>query len=140
MNVHTIGLPPEDLYPELVTFTHLNPSPVLVLDASGHVRYLNLAARELQKEFALADTDILKILPTNILEIMRQCLESGTQARRLESQIQNRWFGWSAYGVPGGQTVYFHGADITGYKKPKKSRTSYGLNSFRTTKWPQSGN
>ncbi|MEP6886978.1 MAG: hypothetical protein ABI945_01510 [Nitrospirales bacterium] len=82
INVYTIGLPPEGLYPELVTFTHLNPNPVLVLDVEGHVRYLNLAARQVQEEFGLADADILTILPTNIVEIMRQCLESGTQVRR----------------------------------------------------------
>jgi two-component system, NtrC family, sensor kinase len=139
IDVHTIGLPPESLYSELVTFTHLNPSPVLVLDAQGHVRYLNLAARQMQKEFDLSDADILKILPTNIVEIMRQCLESGTQARRLESQIQNRWFGWSAYGVPGGQTVYFHGADITGYKKVEKEQNELRLKLVQNDKMASIG-
>jgi signal transduction histidine kinase len=137
--VHTIGLPPEGLYPELVTFTHLNPNPVLVLDAEGHVRYLNLAARQVQEEFRLADADILKILPTNIVEIMRQCLESGTQARRLESQIHDRWFGWSAYGVPGGQTVYFHGADITGYKRVEKEQNELRLKLVQNDKMASIG-
>jgi two-component system, NtrC family, sensor kinase len=137
--VHTIDLPPEGLYPELVTFTHLNPNPVLVLDAEGHVRYLNLAARQVQEEFKLADADILKILPANIVEIMRQCLESGTQARRLESQIYDRWFGWSAYGVPGGQTVYFHGADITGYKRVEKEQNELRLKLVQNDKMASIG-
>jgi two-component system NtrC family sensor kinase len=137
--VYTIGLPPEGLYPELVTFTHLNPNPVLVLDAEGHVRYLNLAARQVQEDCGLADADILKILPTNIVEIMRQCLESGTPARRLESQIQDRWFGWSAYGVPGGQTVYFHGADITGYKRVEKEQNELRLKLVQNDKMASIG-
>jgi signal transduction histidine kinase len=137
--VHTIGLPPEGLYPELVTFTHLNPNPVLVLDGEGHVRYLNLAARQVQKDCALADADILKILPTNIGEILRQCLESGTQARRLESQIGDRWFGWSAYGVPGGQMVYFHGADITGYKRVEKEQNELRLKLVQNDKMASIG-
>ncbi len=137
--MHTIDLPPEGLYPELVTFTHLNPNPVLVLDAEGHVRYLNLAARQVQEDFKLADEDILKILPANIVEIMRQCLDSGTQARRLESQIQDRWFGWSAYGVPGGKTVYFHGADITGYKRVEKQQNELRLKLVQNDKMASIG-
>ena len=120
--MHTTDLPPEAFYPELVTFTHHNPNPVLLLDAEGHVRYLNLAARQMQQEMGLTDADILKVLPANLIEVVRQCLDCGTQARRLESQIQDRWFGWSAYGVPGGQTVYFHGADITQYKRVEKEQ------------------
>lgn len=137
--MNTIGLPPEGLHQELVTFTHHNPNPVLVLDAEGHVRYLNLAARHVQEECGLADTDILKILPTNIGEIMRQCLDSGTQARRLESQIQDRWFGWSAYGVPGGQSVYFHGADITGYKRVEKEQNELRLKLVQNDKMASIG-
>ena len=137
--MHTIALPAEGLYPELVTFTHLNPNPVLVLDVEGHVRYLNLAARQVQKDCALPDADILKILPSNIGEILRQCLESGTQARRLESQIRDRWFGWSAYGVPGGQTVYFHGADITGYKRVEKEQNELRLKLVQNDKMASIG-
>ncbi|WP_447984975.1 ATP-binding protein [Nitrospira sp. Nam74] len=137
--MHTIGLPPEALYPELVTFTHLNPNPVLVLNSDGHATYLNLAARQVQKDCGLEDADVLKILPVNIVEIMRQCLESGTQARRLESQIQDRWFGWSAYGVPGGQTVYFHGADITGYKRAEKEQNELRLKLVQNDKMASIG-
>ena len=133
INVHKIGLFPEDLYPELVTFIHLNPNPVLVLDAEGPIRYINLAARQVQEDFGLADADILEIFPTDIVEIMRQCLESGTQAQRLECQVQDRWFGWSAYGMPGGQ-FYLHGADITGYKRAEKEQNELRLKLMQNDK------
>jgi two-component system, NtrC family, sensor kinase len=128
------GLSPEGLHPELITFIHLNPNPVLALDAQGPIRYVNLAARQVQEDLGLADTDILKILPTNIGEIMGQCLESGTMARRFESQIQDRWFGWSAYGVPDGGMVYFHGADITGYKRAEKEQNELRLKLLQNDK------
>ena len=137
--MQTTGLPPEAFYPELVTFTHHNPSPVLVLDAEGRVRYLNLAARQMQQEMGLTEADILKVLPANLMEVVRQCLDCGTQVRRLESQIQDRWFGWSAYGVPGGQTVYFHGADITQYKRVEKEQNELRLKLVQNDKMASIG-
>jgi len=133
-HVHTIGLPPEGLYPELVTFIHLNPNPVLVLDEEGPIRYLNLAARQVQEDLRLTDAEILKILPTNIVEIMRQCLESGAKVQRFEHQAQDRWFGWSAYRVAGERTVYFHGADITAYKRAEKEQDELRLKLMQNDK------
>jgi len=127
INVHTIGLPPEGLYPELVTFIHLNPNPVLVLDPEGPIRYLNLAARQVQEDFKLTEGEILNILPANIMQIMQECLKSGMPTQRFEHQIQDRWFGWSAYRVPGGKTVYFHGAEITSYKRAEKEQNELRL-------------
>lgn len=137
--MYTTDLPPQDFYPELVTFTHLNPNPVLVLDAGTSIRYLNLAARQMLKEFEMTEADALKVLPTNLKEIVQQCLECGVQARRLEVQIHNRWFGWSAYGVPGGQTVYFHGADITQYKKVEKEQNELRLKLVQNDKMASIG-
>lgn len=132
-------LPPEELYPEFFTFTHLNPNPVLVLNTEGQIRYCNLATRQIQKELGLADADLLQIFPNNLVEILQQCLDSGRQVRRLESQIQDRWFGWSAYGIPGGQTVYFHGSDITGYKRVEKEQEALRLKLVQNDKMASIG-
>lgn len=135
----TIDAVPQDLYPELVTFTHHNPNPVVIVDMEGHVKYVNLAALRVQQECHLSDADILKILPVNIADIIRQCHESGMPARRLESQILDRWYGWSAYEHYGRETVYFHGADITEYKRAEKEQNELRLKLVQSDKMASIG-
>ena len=44
-----------------------------------------------------------------------------------------------AYGVPGGQTVYFHGADITQYKRVEKEQNELRLKLVQNDKMASIG-
>jgi two-component system NtrC family sensor kinase len=129
---------PASIHAELVAFAHLNPNPLLLLDPECRLHYCNMAARQVQADFGLSSADMLDVLPDRLPEIVEGCLASPAP-QRFEKQIRDRWLGWTAYSVPDGRLVYFHGADITKYKRAEKEQDELRLRLVQSDKMASIG-
>ncbi len=96
---------------KLAAFAQLNPNPAMELTAEGAITYFNDAAQKLAGSVQQKHPEA--ILPANIHEIVRQCLESRQSLVDLESQISARTFSWSFHPVEAEQVVHCYVADIT---------------------------
>lgn len=133
------GEPAVDLHPQLVTFAHCNPSPLFILRADASLLYCNHAAGRTQQDLGLVGQDILVLLPDNYRDIVRECLASDAKPRRLENEVRQRWFGWTAYRLPKMDMVYFLGADITKYKDAEKEQNELRLRLIQNDKMASIG-
>ena len=95
---------------KLAVFAQLNPYPALEFAADGELIYFNEAAWKLS---VLARKEHpTEILPATTVEIIRDCLASGT-SRHLETHVENRIFSWSFYPMPESRVVHCYAEDIT---------------------------
>jgi PAS domain S-box-containing protein len=92
-------------------FARFNPNPVLELSATGEINYFNDAAKAMARE--LGRENLAQMLPPDTAVIVRECLDSGTQKLRVETQIGPRVISWSFFPVKLTNTVHCYGGDVT---------------------------
>jgi two-component system, cell cycle sensor histidine kinase and response regulator CckA len=96
---------------KLAAFPQVNPNPVLEFAADGTLTYANDSARTMAK--SLGKDDLLSILPSGAVPIVRDCLTTGQKKLREEVCINNRTITWSFFPVVANQVVHCYGADVT---------------------------
>jgi signal transduction histidine kinase/ActR/RegA family two-component response regulator len=96
---------------KLAAFAQLNPNPGMELTAEGAITYFNQAAMGLAK--SVGHDHPRRILPPDIHEIVRRCLETGQSVLNLETQFEGRTLSWSFHPVTASQVVHCYVADIT---------------------------
>jgi signal transduction histidine kinase/ActR/RegA family two-component response regulator len=96
---------------KLVAFARLNPNPALEFSADGAIIYFNEAASKLA--LSVHKDHPRDVLPLEIGEIVRNCLETGRSKLRLETQMAGRTFSWSFHPMLPGNVVHCYVEDIT---------------------------
>jgi signal transduction histidine kinase/ActR/RegA family two-component response regulator len=96
---------------KLAAFARLNPIPAMELGLNGKITYVSEAAQKLAR--SLGQEDPQKILPANIEEILRNCLETRQSLPRLETQLDGRTLSWSVHPVLASQFAHCYVEDIT---------------------------
>lgn len=96
---------------KLAAFPEANPNIVIELDRDGLLLYVNPAARDMAKEYGY--TEVADLLPSDYRVIVRQCLETMTERRRVEKVLPHHTLSWSFFPVAVTKTVHAYGTDIT---------------------------
>jgi signal transduction histidine kinase/ActR/RegA family two-component response regulator/HAMP domain-containing protein len=96
---------------KLAAFAQLNPNPAMELVSDGSISYCNEAGRKAARSLGLDSPRAL--LPENIGEIVRGCLESHHGAQTLETRVAGRVLSWAFHPVPSSAVVHAYAADIT---------------------------
>ena len=95
----------------LAAFVEHNPNPVVELDALGGVIYCNDAARIVTG--GLHKTLPGELLPPNIADLVRHCLENGLNVLDEKVAVSGRTLSWSFFPVSGVSGVHAYGEDVT---------------------------
>jgi signal transduction histidine kinase/ActR/RegA family two-component response regulator len=101
----------DDELQKLAVFAQLNPNPAMELTAEAAMTYFNDAALKLALSMGLDNPQ--GILPPEITEIVRACLETRKSQLRIETQTQGRTFSWSFHPVLSSQVVHAYVEDVT---------------------------
>ncbi len=96
---------------KLAAFAQLNPNPAMELTGEGAITYFNDAAQQLAT--SVGQDHPRMILPANIHEIVRECLQTRKSMVDLEAQVAGRTLSWSFHPVETEQVVHSYVADIT---------------------------
>ena len=96
---------------KLAAFVQLNPNPAMELAGDGTVTYFNDAALKLGR--SVGQDNPRAILPPNVQEIVRNCLEAGQSALKLQTVFEGRTLSWSFHPVAASQVVHCYVEDIT---------------------------
>jgi signal transduction histidine kinase/ActR/RegA family two-component response regulator len=96
---------------KLAAFAQLNPNPALEFSADGTIIYSNEAAMKLA--LSVRKNHPREVLPADIGEIVRNCLETGRSKLRLETKMDGRTFSWSFHPMLPGKVVHCYVEDIT---------------------------
>jgi signal transduction histidine kinase/ActR/RegA family two-component response regulator/HAMP domain-containing protein len=96
---------------KLAAFTQLNPNPALEFAADGAIIYFNEAAQKLAS--SVRKIHPRDVLPPNIGEIIRDCLETRGSKLRLETQLEGRTFSWSFHPMLPNNVVHCYVEDTT---------------------------
>jgi signal transduction histidine kinase/ActR/RegA family two-component response regulator len=96
---------------KLAAFTQLNPNPALEFAADGTVTYFNEAVQKLA--LSVRKNHPRDVLPPDIGEIVRDCLETRRSKLRLETKMEGRTFSWSFHPMLPGNVVHCYVEDTT---------------------------
>jgi signal transduction histidine kinase/CheY-like chemotaxis protein/HAMP domain-containing protein len=96
---------------KLASFAKLNPAATMEITENGTIRYFNDAAQQLA--LSARKKHPSDVLPSEIKDIIRDCL-AGTQSKvRLETQINGRAFSWLFHPVLPSRVVHCYIEDTT---------------------------
>jgi len=96
---------------KLAAFAQLNPNPAMELGADATLNYSNDAAHKLAKTVGAASPQ--SILPENISQIVRLCLNTGRSRLRHETKIGPRTLSWAFHPVKESHVVHAYIEDIS---------------------------
>jgi nitrogen-specific signal transduction histidine kinase/HAMP domain-containing protein/ActR/RegA family two-component response regulator len=95
----------------LAAFVRLDPNPVMELAGDGIITYSNDAARKLA--LSVGQDDLRAILPSNVEEIVHNCLEAGLTPPKLQTVFGGHTLSWSFHPAASSQVVHCYFEDIT---------------------------
>ena len=96
---------------KLAAFVRLNPNPAMELTPDGTITYFNDAAASLAHSMGRENPQ--GILPSNIRDVLRNCLEAEKGLVQLQTQIEGRTLSWSFHPVFESKVVHGYVEDIT---------------------------
>lgn len=96
---------------KLASFARYNPNPVLEFDSHGNLTYYNEAAAEMAVR--IGEETPHNILPPDTRKIVIECLASGKNRLRLETQAAGRTISWSFFPIPKAGVVHTYAGDVT---------------------------
>lgn len=100
----------------LATFPERNPLPVVELDHTCSVTYLNPACKQLLERLGKTKADIRAILPRNCDQLVRDSLEGKIAIYAEEVTLENKVLLWSGHPIRDLNVVHFYTTDITRLK------------------------
>jgi signal transduction histidine kinase len=95
----------------MAAFVRLNPNPAMELAGDGTIAYCNEAALKLGRSVGLDSPRA--ILPSNVQEIVHNCLEADQSPPKLQTVFEGRTLLWSFHPVAASQVVHCYVEDIT---------------------------
>ena len=98
----------------LATFPERNPLPVIELDNTCSVTYMNPACKQLLAR--LGKDDIRDILPRNCDRLVKDSLEGKIAIYAEEVMLENKVLLWSGHPIRDLNVVHFYATDITRLK------------------------
>lgn len=98
-------------FEKLAAFPRFNPNPVFEFNAEGKLTYFNAAALELARKIGHETPE--PMLPLTTQEVVRECLATGRNRLRLETQAGGRTISWSFFPIPSIGVVHTYAGDIT---------------------------
>jgi PAS domain S-box-containing protein len=103
----------------LSLFSELNPAPVLQLDQNAIIYYANPAMTDLMVLHGFSDAGLPNIMPSNLSNLITQCIESNETILNIEQQYQNVWYNWNFHFIKENEVelVQTYGLDITARKE-----------------------
>ena len=96
---------------KLAAFAQLNPNPAMEFAADGNLIYFNEAALKLAH--SVGKNHPRDVLPPGIGEIVHDCLQTGRDKLRLETEPGDRTFSWSFHPVLPSNIVHCYIEDTT---------------------------
>ena len=96
---------------KLAAFAQLNPNPAMEFSRDGTILYFNEAA--LQLALSVRKNHPRDALPSNIVQIVRECLATGRSQLRLETIMDGRTFSWSFHPMLPSNVVHCYVEDTT---------------------------
>ncbi|HEY1173110.1 MAG TPA: response regulator [Verrucomicrobiae bacterium] len=96
---------------KLAAFPRFNPNPVFEFNAEGQLTYFNAAALDLARKIGHESPQ--PILPVTTREVVKECLRTGQNRLRMETQVAGRTISWSFFPIPSIGVVHTYAGDIT---------------------------
>ncbi len=96
---------------KLAAFPRWNPNPVLEFAEDGRMVYCNEATHELARSLGYASPE--EMLPPDSSRIVTECLRTGTNKLRLETQRNDRTISWSFFPIPQIHVAHCYAGEIT---------------------------
>jgi signal transduction histidine kinase len=96
---------------KLAAFVQLNPNPAMELTPDGTITYFNDATANLARSMGKENPQ--GILPSNIQDVLRNCLEAEKGLVQLQTQMEGRTLSWSFHPVFDSKVVHGYVEDIT---------------------------
>jgi PAS domain S-box-containing protein len=94
----------------LATFPQLNPSPIIEIDTTGKIHYMNPSAVDVLPE--VQQVGVSGILGEEWAEIVKDGV-GGNKSLQRDVEIGTKWFTLHRYSVPGSDRVRIYALDIT---------------------------
>ena len=101
----------------LAAFPEMNPNIVLSMNMIGEVQYLNPYGNELLNELDILQSHMGVLLPQDIKNIIRECVDNDKTLQAEESSYKGRTFLWTFSPVVPQQLVHGYALEITQRKK-----------------------
>ena len=101
----------------LAAFPEMNPNIVLSMNMLGEVQYLNPYGTKLLDELDILQSHMGVLLPKNIKNIIRECIENDTTIQAEESAYHGRTFLWTFSPVVAQQLVHGYALEVTQRKQ-----------------------
>lgn len=96
---------------KLAAFAQLNPNPAMEISPHGNITYFNDTA--LRLAISVNQNHPRALLPPNIVEIVKSCLEGGDYPPCLETKFAGRTLSWSFHPVLASRVVHCYVEDST---------------------------
>ena len=96
---------------KLAAFAQLNPNPAIEIAADASITYFNDAVLKLA--LSAGQDSPRAILPPNINEILRTCIETSRSKMCYETRMAGRTFSWAFHPVSTSNVVHCYVEDIT---------------------------
>ena len=101
----------------LAVFPEMNPNIVLSMNIMGQVQYLNPYGEQLIDMLGISILSFNKLLPDNISEIIKDCINENKTVHTIETEYEGRSFLWTFSPVVSQQLVHGYAIEITQRKK-----------------------
>lgn len=101
----------------LAAFPEMNPNIVLSMNIIGEVQYLNPYGNELLNELDILQSHMGVLLPQDIKNIIRECVDNDKTLQAEEFSYKGRTFLWTFSPVVPQQLVHGYALEITERKK-----------------------
>ena len=97
----------------LASIAQESPIAIVELNEDGNLVHANPAMMSLVDQFGFREDARPKILPSNIVKLVGQCLQSQSQAGGVEVNVADSHYEWKLVPVPRAHLVRGYGIDLT---------------------------
>ena len=104
----------------LASFPHLNPNPVLEVNASGKVTYSNPATHMTLKKLGIAEEEVNSFIPSDMNDILGNWGRKDNLILNREIAIKDRYFEEAIFLTPELNVARIYSLDITKRKQVEK--------------------
>ncbi len=90
-----------------------NPSPIIIVDLTGSLIYLNQATQDFLGKLGLDESAFPDLLPPNFIDIFQNCKAAAVSIPSTRIEYADRVIIWSSFFSENMQEVMYQGMDIT---------------------------
>lgn len=97
-----------------------SPSPIVELDADANLLYANPVMTDLLDRFGYTTSGFPAVLPSELPDLIRCCLESGRLIQNQDVMLETSFFSWTLCPVAATRTVRGYAIDLTAVKAAER--------------------